>query len=177
MVSVLCVTDDKAHYYPDAGTFVTKLIAVTIQPRSISSPVSSKNLVAGRIPAAKITISAGNAPALVCTCSTVGAQPAAPPVDGVELPGVFTVRTPEDAIGARKYAKEHLSLQPSYLSSCCVAVDMAAKTVSVRGDRMETVSYDKLVYLQSIPPPFQSRRQCSTANRIPHKKYPSPSYK
>lgn len=27
VVSVLCVTDDKAHYYPDAGTFVTKLIA------------------------------------------------------------------------------------------------------------------------------------------------------
>ena len=26
-VSVVCVTDDKAHYYPDAGSFVTKLIA------------------------------------------------------------------------------------------------------------------------------------------------------
>ncbi|MDE7013423.1 MAG: FAD-dependent oxidoreductase [Kineothrix sp.] len=37
----------------------------------------------------------------------VGAQPALPPVEGVGLPGVFTVRTPEDAIGARKYVEEH----------------------------------------------------------------------
>ncbi|GFH89481.1 putative NADH oxidase [Lachnospiraceae bacterium] len=37
----------------------------------------------------------------------VGAQPSLPPVEGTGLPGVFTVRTPEDAIGARKYAKEH----------------------------------------------------------------------
>mgnify|MGYP002508039365 CR=1 FL=1 len=29
----------------------------------------------------------------------VGAEPSVPPVDGTGLPGVFTVRTPEDAIG------------------------------------------------------------------------------
>ena len=37
----------------------------------------------------------------------VGAEPSVPPVDGTGLPGVFTVRTPEDAIGARKYAVEN----------------------------------------------------------------------
>lgn len=37
----------------------------------------------------------------------VGAEPGIPPVEGVGLPGVFSVRTPEDAIGARKYAEEH----------------------------------------------------------------------
>lgn len=37
----------------------------------------------------------------------VGAEPAVPPVEGTGLPGVFTVRTPEDAIGARKYAEEN----------------------------------------------------------------------
>lgn len=37
----------------------------------------------------------------------VGAQPSLPPVEGTGLEGVFTVRTPEDAIGARKYAQEH----------------------------------------------------------------------
>ena len=37
----------------------------------------------------------------------VGAEPAVPPVEGTKLPGVFTVRTPEDAISARKYAEEH----------------------------------------------------------------------
>lgn len=36
----------------------------------------------------------------------VGAEPAVPPVEGTKLPGVFTVRTPQDAIGARKYAAE-----------------------------------------------------------------------
>lgn len=36
----------------------------------------------------------------------VGAEPAVPPVEGTGLPGVFTVRTPQDAIGARKYAEE-----------------------------------------------------------------------
>ena len=37
----------------------------------------------------------------------VGAEPSVPPVEGTGLPGVFTVRTPEDAIGARKYAQEY----------------------------------------------------------------------
>ncbi len=36
----------------------------------------------------------------------VGAEPSVPPVEGVRLPGVFTVRTPQDAIAARKYAEE-----------------------------------------------------------------------
>lgn len=37
---------------------------------------------------------------------TVGAEPVIPPVEGTSLMGVFTVRTPEDAVGARKYAEE-----------------------------------------------------------------------
>lgn len=36
----------------------------------------------------------------------VGAESAIPPVEGTKLPGVFTVRTPQDAIGCRKYAEE-----------------------------------------------------------------------
>ena len=36
----------------------------------------------------------------------VGAEPSVPPVEGTKLPGVFTVRTPQDAIGCRKYAEE-----------------------------------------------------------------------
>lgn len=35
-----------------------------------------------------------------------GAVPFVPPVDGVNLPGVFCVRTPDDAVNARAYAKE-----------------------------------------------------------------------
>lgn len=36
----------------------------------------------------------------------VGASPVVPPVDGVNLPGVFTVRTPDDAVNIRKYIEE-----------------------------------------------------------------------
>ena len=35
----------------------------------------------------------------------VGAEPAVPPVEGAALPGVFTVRTPEDAVQIRDYAE------------------------------------------------------------------------
>ncbi len=35
-----------------------------------------------------------------------GAVPLVPPVEGVSLPGVFCVRTPDDAVSARAYAKE-----------------------------------------------------------------------
>ncbi len=35
----------------------------------------------------------------------VGAEPAVPPVEGLELDGVFTVRTPEDAVNIRNYAE------------------------------------------------------------------------
>ena len=36
----------------------------------------------------------------------VGAEPSVPPVEGTKLPGVFTVRTPQDAIAAREYAEQ-----------------------------------------------------------------------
>lgn len=35
-----------------------------------------------------------------------GATPFAPPVDGVQLPGVFCVRTPDDAVAVRAYVEE-----------------------------------------------------------------------
>ena len=37
----------------------------------------------------------------------VGAEPVVPPVGGVNLPGVFKVRTPEDAITARQYIEDN----------------------------------------------------------------------
>ncbi len=36
-----------------------------------------------------------------------GAAPFVPPVDGVDLPGVFCVRTPDDVVAARAYLKEN----------------------------------------------------------------------
>ena len=37
----------------------------------------------------------------------VGAVPFVPPVPGTDLPGVFTMRTPDDAINARSWAEAH----------------------------------------------------------------------
>ena len=61
----------------------------------------------------------------------VGAQPAAPPVDGVELPGVFTVRTPEDAIGARKYAKEHNCKRAVVVGGGFIGLEVAENLMAV----------------------------------------------
>lgn len=36
-----------------------------------------------------------------------GAEPFVPPVEGTKLPGVFCVRTPDDAVAARAYLEEH----------------------------------------------------------------------
>lgn len=41
-----------------------------------------------------------------CVIAT-GASSVVPPLEGVRLPGVFTMRTPEDAIETRDYLKEH----------------------------------------------------------------------
>lgn len=38
---------------------------------------------------------------------STGAVPFVPPVEGISLPGVFCVRTPDDAVEIRAYAKEH----------------------------------------------------------------------
>ena len=37
----------------------------------------------------------------------VGATPVVPPVEGIALPGVFTMRTPDDAIALREYVEQH----------------------------------------------------------------------
>ena len=36
-----------------------------------------------------------------------GASPIKPPLEGIDLPGVFCVRTPEDAFAIKDYIKEH----------------------------------------------------------------------
>lgn len=65
----------------------------------------------------------------------VGAQPALPPVEGVGLPGVFTVRTPEDAIGARKYVEEHACKRAVVVGGGFIGLEVAenlmAKGLSV----------------------------------------------
>ena len=54
-----------------SGRLVRWYSSVTMQPLSISRPVSARNFVAGRMPAARMTISAGRVPVPVCTPVTL----------------------------------------------------------------------------------------------------------
>lgn len=58
-VSVTCVTDDKAHYYPDAATFVTKLIADKNTHRLLGIQVAGAGSVDKMVDIAVAGISAG----------------------------------------------------------------------------------------------------------------------
>ena len=58
-VTIVCVTDDKAHYYPDASTFITKLIADRKTERLLGMQVIGKGAVDKMTDIAVVGISAG----------------------------------------------------------------------------------------------------------------------
>ena len=65
----------------------------------------------------------------------VGAESSVPPVEGTKLPGVFTVRTPQDAIGCRKYAEEQNCKRAVVVGGGFIGLEVAenlmAKSLSV----------------------------------------------
>lgn len=65
----------------------------------------------------------------------VGAEPIIPSIEGVTLPGIFTVRTPEDAIQARAYADTNNCKRAVVIGAGFigleVAENLAAKGISV----------------------------------------------
>ena len=65
----------------------------------------------------------------------VGASPIIPNIPGVSLPGVFTVRTPEDAITARKFAEDHNCRKAVVIGGGFIGLEVAenliAKGISV----------------------------------------------
>ena len=64
-----------------------------------------------------------------------GAEPIIPPVEGVSLPGIFSVRTPDDAIGARAYAEENNCRRAVVVGGGFIGLEVAenlmAKGISV----------------------------------------------
>ena len=74
-------------------------------------PGAEGNVTGGKAPGAGTDVSGAQAAATETVSYdklviAVGAESSVPPVEGTKLPGVFTVRTPQDAIGCRKYAEE-----------------------------------------------------------------------
>ncbi|MEE1085625.1 MAG: FAD-dependent oxidoreductase [Schaedlerella sp.] len=65
----------------------------------------------------------------------VGAEPIVPPVEGSSLPGVFTVRTPDDAINARTYAEKNKCQRAVVVGGGFIGLEVAenlmAKGISV----------------------------------------------
>ena len=55
----------------------------------------------------------------------VGAEPVVPPAEGVNLPGVFTVRTPQDAVSIRKYVEDHSCRQAVVVGGGFIGLEMA----------------------------------------------------
>lgn len=58
-ISVVCVTDDKAHYYPDSDTFTTKLIADRVTKKLLGMQVLGAGAVDKMTDIAVVGISAG----------------------------------------------------------------------------------------------------------------------
>lgn len=54
-----------------------------------------------------------------------GASPAVPPVAGMDLKGVYTIRTPQDAIGVRAYAEEHDVKKAVVVGAGFIGLEMA----------------------------------------------------
>ncbi|MCI8982873.1 MAG: FAD-dependent oxidoreductase, partial [Hungatella sp.] len=55
----------------------------------------------------------------------VGASPAVLPVKGIELPGVFTIRTPQDAIGVRDWAENNQVKKAVVVGAGFIGLEMA----------------------------------------------------
>lgn len=65
----------------------------------------------------------------------VGAEPIVPPVEGTDLAGVFTLRTPADAVGIRQYAEDKLCKRAVVVGGGFIGLEVAenlmAKGISV----------------------------------------------
>ncbi len=59
MVCVTCVSDDKAHYYPDASVFITKLIADKSSRRILATQIIRSGSVDKMADIAVVGISMG----------------------------------------------------------------------------------------------------------------------
>ena len=94
------------------------------QVDTASKTVAARNLKTGE------TESYGYDKLVIAT----GASPVVPPVEGTALEGVFTMRTPEDAVATRAWARDTLSaktrLDPKVTTSASITVSPCRVSVS-----------------------------------------------
>ena len=69
-----------------------------------------------------------------------GASPAVPPVAGMDLNGVFTIRTPQDAVSVRAYAKEHAVKKAVVIGAGFIGLEMA-ENLKQRGIAVTVIDF------------------------------------
>ncbi|MCD8023662.1 MAG: FAD-dependent oxidoreductase, partial [Lachnospiraceae bacterium] len=69
-----------------------------------------------------------------------GASPAVLPVEGIDLPGVFTLRTPDDAEGIRAYAEANQVKRAVVIGAGFIGLE-AAENLLARGIRVTVIDF------------------------------------
>lgn len=63
-----------------------------------------------------------------------GAAPFVPPVEGISLPGVFCVRTPDDAVAIREYARENKCRKAVVCGAGFIGLEVAENLLALKMD-------------------------------------------
>lgn len=69
-----------------------------------------------------------------------GASPSVPPIEGMELAGVFRMRTPDDAIGVRAYAEDHGVKKAVVVGAGFIGLEVA-ENLKARGVQVTVIDF------------------------------------
>ncbi len=122
VVTALCVTDDKAHYYPDSSTFITKLIADRKTEKLLGMQVLGKGAVDKMTDIAVVGISAGLKISDFDTLDMAYAPPFSTAIHPFvqaccvmenKLSGAFETFTPADYLAGKAKDYRVIDVQPA----------------------------------------------------------------
>ena len=121
VVTAVCVTDDKAHYYPDSATFVTKLIADKKSGKLLGMQVLGKGAVDKMTDIAVVGISAGLKVGDFDTLDMAYAPPFSTAIHpfvqacyvlGNKMSGAFETFTPAEYLAGKSKGYRVIDVQP-----------------------------------------------------------------
>lgn len=80
-----------------------------------------------------------------------GASPSVPPVDGMELAGVFRMRTPNDAIGVRAYVEEHSVKKAVVVGAGFIGLEIA-ENLKAKGIQVTVIDFASQILPNILDP-------------------------
>ncbi len=140
--TVVCVTDDKAHYYPDSSTFVTKLIADRKTQRLLGMQVIGKGAVDKMTDIAVVGISAGLKIGDFYTLDMAYAPPFSTAIHpfvqaccvlGNKLSGEFETITPAEYLAGKAKGYRVIDAQPQPAINGALWVDLGKVNGEIEG--------------------------------------------